>query len=74
METHGMPLIQQVLLDLTAPPILALLWWLFSRTWAGIVQGGSVSDMTKLRQSKMFWVVLSGLYAIMFGATAYYHL
>jgi len=70
---HALPLWQQIALDLVAPPILAILWWLQSRGWAGLVQGGETSETTKHRQSRGFWIVLGGIYLIMFGATAYYN-
>ena len=68
----ALPIGQQILLDVIVPPILAELWWLFSRGWANIVQGGDVSEMTKSRQSKGVWVMLAILYLLMFGTTAYY--
>jgi len=70
----ALPISQQILLDTLAPPILTGLWWLFSRGWANVVQGGDVSEMTKSRQGKGVWIVLTALYLIMFGATAYFNL
>jgi len=70
----ALPIAQQIMLDVLAPPVLTGLWWLFSRGWAGAVQGGNVSEMTKARQGKGVWVVLGMLYLIMFGATAYFNL
>lgn len=70
---HALPLWQQFLLDLIAPPVLTLLWWLQSRGWAGVVQGGEPSQMTKLRQDRGFWLVLGILYLIMIAATTYYN-
>ena len=65
---------KQFLLDLIAPPVLACLWWLASRGWASTVQGGQVSGRTRNRQKIGFVLVLVGLYALMFGTTAYIHL
>jgi hypothetical protein len=70
----ALPIGQQIVLDIVAPPILTALWWLFSRGWANAVQGGDVSEMTRDRQGKGLWIVLAGLYLIMFGATAYFNL
>jgi hypothetical protein len=69
-----MPFVQQILLDLVAPPILTCIWWLFSRGWAGAVQGGKISDRTKSRQRIRFWIVLAIIYVAMFGTTIYYRL
>ena len=74
MQHHALPIVQQIMLDIFAPPILAIMWWLFSRGWAGTIQGGEVSQMTKDRQAKGFWIVLITLYVIMFGATTYFNL
>ena len=68
-----MPLIEQFLLDLIAPPVGATLWWLFSRGWGTVVQGGRVSETTKIRQRKGFFVVLALAYLVMFGTTIYLH-
>jgi hypothetical protein len=70
----ALPIARQVLLDVVAPPVLAGLWWLFSRGWATTMQGDDVSQMTVDRQNKGFWFVLIGLYVLMFGATAYFNL
>jgi hypothetical protein len=64
-----MSLTRQFLLDLTAPPALACLWWLGSRGWGFAVQGGQVSNQTKNRQKVGFFVVLTALYLVMFGTT-----
>ena len=69
----ALPMSQQILPDVISPPILAALWWSFSRGWANTVQGGEVSQRTKLRQKRGFWIVLIGLYLLMFGATVYFN-
>jgi hypothetical protein len=68
-----MPLVQQYLLDLVAPPVLATLWWFFSRGTATVFQGGSVSERTKKRERIGFFVVLIAAYLLMFGGTTYLH-
>ena len=68
-----MPLLQQYLLDLIAPPVLAILWWFFSRGTATVLQGGSVSEKTKRREKIGFVVVLALAYLLMFGGTTYLH-
>ena len=69
----ALPIGKQILLDVVVPPILTALWWLFSRGWANAIQAGDVSDTSKDRQGKGFWIVLAALYLIMFGATAYFN-
>jgi hypothetical protein len=68
-----MPLMQQYLLDLVAPPIVTSLWWLFSRGTATVLQGGAVSERTKKRERIGFLVVLLLAYLLMFGGTTYLH-
>ncbi len=68
-----MPLMQQYLLDLVAPPIVTCVWWLFGRGTATVFQGGKVSERTKRWLSKGFIIVLVGTYLIMFGITTYLH-
>lgn len=68
-----MSLLQQYALDAIAPPVLASLWWLFSRGTATVFQGGSVSGRTRRRQRVGFFVVLALAYLLMFGGTTYLH-
>jgi hypothetical protein len=70
---HALPLWQQIALDLVAPPVLTVLWWVQSRGWAGLVHGGEPTETTKLRQNRGFWIVMGALYLIMFAVTAYYN-
>ena len=69
----GLPFLQQLILDAIAPPVLAVIWLGLSRGWAGVVQRGNLSEMTKDRQRVEFWIVLSVLYLMMFGITLYHH-
>ena len=64
MRPHAAPLWEQTLIFVLGPPIGACLWWIMSRGWASSVQGGNVSEQTKRRQKKEFWVVLLGCYLI----------
>jgi len=68
-----MPLWQQYLLDLIAPPVGASIWWLFSRGTATAIQGGTVSERTRKRERIGFFVVLVLAYLLMFGGTTYLH-
>jgi hypothetical protein len=47
---------------------------LSSRGWARSIQGEEISEATRFRQNKGFWIVLGMLYLIMFGGTAYFNL
>jgi hypothetical protein len=49
---------------LFAPPCIACVWWLLSRGWATIVQGGSVSERTVKRQRIEFWIMLVAAYVV----------
>lgn len=49
---------------LLGPPCVACIWWLLSRAWATAVEGGSVSEKTKKRQRKEFWILLTAAYAL----------
>jgi hypothetical protein len=65
---------QMIALDLLVPPIGTCIWWLMSRGWAGLVQGGTVSDKTKKRQKWEFLIILVLAYLLMFGITLYGYL
>lgn len=65
---------KQLIVDTTAPPVLACLWWVLSRGWAGAVQRGQIGERTRKRQKIGFVIALILLYVAMFGTTAYRHL
>jgi hypothetical protein len=50
---------------------MAGLWWLASRNFGNLIQGGSVSERTKKRQKTEFWVLLAAMYALGFGIKIY---
>lgn len=60
---HPLPLANQILLLVLAPPILSGVCWLMSRGWARTVQGDSISKKTRVRQTSEFWTLLIVLYA-----------
>jgi hypothetical protein len=62
---------QQIALDILAPPVLVGMWWLMSRGWAIIAQGGKPSARTKIWTNKGTWVLLVVLYCLAFGITLY---
>ena len=59
---NPLPLANQILLLVFAPPILSSVFWIASRGWAKTVQGDSVSKRTRSRQASEFWVLLIVLY------------
>jgi hypothetical protein len=74
MRAGALPLQQQLLIAIAGPPVMVVLWWLASRGIGLSIQGGSVSDRTKQRQRRRFWILLAVLYAIGFGTIIYAHL
>ena len=69
-----MSLTQQYLMDLIAPPILTGVWWLLTRGFGIVVQGGQMSERTKVWQRNALFIVLVLGYLVMFGGTTYLHL
>ena len=71
MHEGALPLSQQILLDVFVPPVGTLVWWLMSRGWATVVQGGEVSETTRKRQRKIALALLIMAYVLMFSITIY---
>jgi len=71
MHEGALPLSQQILLDVFVPPVGTLVWWLMSRGWAIVVQGGEVSETTRKRQRKIALALLIMAYVLMFSITIY---
>jgi len=69
-----MPLTQELLLDVLAPPIVAGIAWVLGSVWSSLVGGGTRSDSARKWGKVTFLVILVGGYLMMFGATAYYRL
>jgi hypothetical protein len=74
MRPGALPLSQIVALDVLVPPIGTCLWWLMARGWAMSVQGGNVSETTKKREKREFWLALVIAYVLGFGITIYAYL
>ena len=74
LRPGALPISQMIILDLRLPPIGTCIWWLMSRGWAGLAQGGTVSARTKKRQKWEFWSILAVAYLLMFGITLYGYL
>ena len=71
MRPGSLPLSQFIVLDLVAPPVAAIVWWLMARGWAGVVQGGKASEETRDRQRTEFWAVLIMSFIVLAGFTIY---
>jgi hypothetical protein len=65
------PLWEQVLIVVLSPPLSAGAWWLLSRGWGQSVQGGSVSQRTRTRQTWGFWIVLALGYLVTISMAVY---
>ena len=70
MRPGVLPIQQQILVDLIAPPVGALLWRLVTGGWAGARALGA-SEEVRRRKSSHFWVVLILGYVLMFGLSLY---
>ena len=66
MQPGSLPMQQQILVDLIAPPVGAFLWRLMTGGWAG-ARAIDASEETRRRKSNEFWVILLLGYALMFG-------
>ena len=71
MRHQPLPLGEQIAVVLLTPPVITALWWLMSRGWASIVQGGDPTERTKRRQRGEFFVLLIVMYMISFGMAIY---
>jgi hypothetical protein len=71
MVSSTPPLLQEVIFAIVVPPIITLVWWLGSRGLALTLQGGAVSEKTRRRQKRRFWVLLALIYAVVFGMLLY---
>jgi hypothetical protein len=71
MRPGALPLSEQIILDIIAPPIITGVWWIMARGWAASVQGGSASETTKKRQKWEFLAILLIIYVLAIGITIY---
>jgi hypothetical protein len=70
MRPGALPVEQQILVDLIAPPIGALLWRVIAGGWPG-ARIGDASEETRRRRASEFWVILILGYLLMFGISFY---
>ena len=73
VRTGALPVSEQILLDLFAPPIISVTWLVLSKGWSGFL-GTTTSVAVKGWTKSGFWFLLVGCYLLMFGITAYAHL
>jgi uncharacterized membrane protein HdeD (DUF308 family) len=67
----ALPVGQLTALLVLGPPVMTFFWFLMSRGWGRLVQGGTLSDRTRKRQRWEFWILLSTMYAIGLGLAIY---
>jgi hypothetical protein len=70
MRAGALPTGQQILIDLSGPPIMTGLWLLFSRGWVGLM-GTSESTTVRGWMKSGKWILLAALYAVAFSITAF---
>ena len=62
---------KQILVDLSAPPVIAGVFWLMARGWAASIGPGGITTLTKQKLKLEFRIVLVLLYLLVFGETFY---
>jgi hypothetical protein len=71
MRPGAAPLGEQIAILVLGPPIMSCMWWVMSRGRAMSIQGGAVSETTKRRQKKEFWVIFILMYVMLAGIFIY---
>ena len=62
---------KQILVGLSAPPVIAGIFWLMARGWVASVGSGDITSLTKQKLKVEFRIVLALLYLAVFGETLY---
>lgn len=62
---------KQILVDLSAPPVVAGIFWLMARGWVASMGSGDITTLTKQKLKVEFRIVLALLYLAVFGETFY---
>lgn len=69
---HGTYLIsERILIDLSAPPVIAGIFWLMARGWVVSMGPGGISTLIEQKLKIEFRIVLVLLYLVVFGETLY---
>lgn len=71
MRPGALPIAQQILLDLIAPPILTIVGGLMPHGWVKAIRRSDVSGSIGRVPWFEFWVILGWWYLVAFGVTAY---
>jgi|KBSSwiStaDraftv2_1062776.scaffolds.fasta_scaffold236613_4 hypothetical protein len=62
---------KQIVFDLSAPPMIAGIFWLMARGWVASIGLGETTALTKQKLKIEFRIVLALLYLAVFGETLY---
>ena len=62
---------KQILVDLSAPPVIAGIFWLMARGWVASIGSDGITTLTKQKLKIEFRIVLALLYLTEFGETLY---
>jgi hypothetical protein len=62
---------KQILIDLSAPPLIAGIFWLMTRGLVASIGSGDTTTLTKQKLKIEFRIVLALLYLAVFGKTLY---
>jgi len=62
---------RQILVDLSAPPVISAIFWLMARGWVASIGSGDTTILTKEKLKIEFRVVLALLYLAVFWKTIY---
>jgi ABC-type molybdate transport system permease subunit len=68
MHEGALPLWQQIILDLIAPPVITGLWLLLSRGWSGVL-GTTDNKVVRSWRKPAALAILVACYLVMFGIT-----
>ncbi|HXS74733.1 MAG TPA: hypothetical protein VN753_01045 [Terracidiphilus sp.] len=62
---------KQILVDLSAPPVIAGIFWLTACGWVASIGPDGITTLTKQKLKIEFRIVLVLLYLVVFGETVY---
>ena len=71
MDLDTYQISKQILVDLSAPPLLAGIFWLMARGWVASIGTGDITTQTKQKLKIECRIVLALLYLVVFGKTLY---
>lgn len=62
---------KQILVDLSAPPVISGMFWLMARGWVASTGSGDITTLMKQKLAIEFRIVLALLYLAVLGETLY---